>query len=69
MLTKAEKKMAGKPCESIAEKVKPLRGLSGAETVRMGAELSDAMLKILVTSLKREHKLRKLEEILWGERR
>lgn len=53
--------------ESIKEKVEPLRKLSGARTARMGAETSDAMLKVLISSLKRERKLKNLEEILWGE--
>jgi hypothetical protein len=37
--------------------VEPLRKLSGAKTAKMGAETSDAMLKILITSLKKKGKL------------
>jgi hypothetical protein len=55
--------------EEIRDKVAPLRKLSGAETAKMGAETSDAMLKVLITSLKKERKLSELNEILWGERR
>jgi len=55
--------------EEIRDKVAPLRKLSGAKTAKMGAETSDAMLKVLITSLKKERKLSELNEILWGERR
>lgn len=55
--------------ESMKEKVEPLRKLSGARTAKMGAEVSDAMLKVLISSLKREGKLRDLDKILWGEGR
>lgn len=55
--------------EDIREKVEPLRKLSGAKTAKMGAETSDAMLKVLVSSLKKEGRLKELDEILWGERR
>lgn len=41
--------------------------LSGAKTAKMGAELSDAMLEVLITSLKKDGRLDKLDEILWGE--
>jgi len=53
--------------EGMREKVEPLRKLSGARTAKMGAEVSDAMLKVLISSLKREGKLRDLDKILWGE--
>lgn len=55
--------------EDIREKAKPLRKLSGAKTVKMGAETSDAMLKVLMSSLKKEGRLKELDEILWGGRR
>lgn len=55
--------------EEIRDKAEPLRKLSGAKTAKMGAETSDAMLKIIITSLKKERKLNELDEILWGERR
>lgn len=54
--------------EEIRDKAEPLRKLSGAKTAKMGAETSDAMLKIIITSLKKERKLNELDEILWGER-
>ena len=59
----------GKNYESIREKVEPLRKLSGARTAKMGAEVSDAMLKVLISSLKREGKLKDLDKILWDESR
>ncbi len=59
----------GKNYESMREKVEPLRKLSGARTAKMGAEVSDAMLKVLISSLKREGRLRDLDKILWGEGR
>jgi len=55
--------------EDIRDKVEPLRKLSGAKTAKIGAETSDAMLKVLVASLKKEGKLNELDKILWGERR
>jgi hypothetical protein len=55
--------------EEIRDKVGPLRRLSGAKTAKMGAETSDAMLKVLIASLKREGKLNELDKILWSERR
>lgn len=55
--------------EEIRDKVEPLRKLSGAKTAKMGAETSDAMLKVLITSLKKEGRLDELDEILWGEQR
>ncbi len=55
--------------EEIREKVEPLRKLSGARTAEMGAETSDAMLKVLITVLKKEGRLDELDEILWGESR
>lgn len=64
--------MAGsveKNYEEIRDKVEPLRKLSGAKTAKMGAETSDAMLKVLITSLKKEGRLDELDEILWGEQR
>jgi hypothetical protein len=60
---------AGVNYESMREKVEPLRKLSGARTAKMGAEVSDAMLKVLISSLKREGRLRDLDKILWGEGR
>ena len=53
--------------EDIREKVEPLRRLSGAKTAKMGAETSDAMLKVLISSLKKDGRLKELDEILWGE--
>ena len=58
-----------KKSEEIRDKVEPLRKLSGAKTAKMGAETSDAMLKVLTASLKREGRLNELDEILWGARR
>ncbi len=55
--------------EEIRDKVEPLRKLSGAKTAKMGAETSDAMLKVLIASLKKEGRLDELDEILWGEQR
>lgn len=55
--------------EEIRDKAEPLRKLSGAKTAKIGAETSDAMLKVLISSLKKEGKLNELDEILWGERR
>lgn len=55
--------------ESMREKVEPLRKLSGARTAKMGAEVSDAMLKVLISSLRRGGRLRDLDKILWGEER
>lgn len=53
--------------ETIAEKVEPLRKLSGARTAKMCAEMSDAMLKVLVDSLRREGRYSRseIERILW----
>ena len=55
--------------EEIRDKVEALRKLSGAKTAKMGAETSDAMLKVLTASLKKEGRLNELDEILWGARR
>lgn len=55
--------------EEIRDKAEPLRKLSGAKTAKIGAETSDAMLKVLISSLKKEGKLNELDEILWSERR
>ena len=64
--------MASEPklYKTIAEKVEPLRKLSGAETAKMCADVSDAMLEILVDSLKQEGKYsrREVERILWEVR-
>lgn len=56
--------------ETIAEKVKPLRELSGAKTAKMCADVSDAMLEILVDSLKQGGKYSRaeVERILWEVR-
>jgi len=54
------------PYEPIHEKVRALRGLSGARTAKMGAEISDAALKVLISSLRKEGKLKDLDKILWG---
>lgn len=53
--------------ETIQEKVEPLRKLSGAKTAKMCAEISDAMLKILISSLKHQKKYsrKEIERILW----
>ena len=56
--------------ETIAEKVEPLRRMSGAKTAKMCADISDAMLEILADSLKREgrYSRKEIERILWEVR-
>ena len=56
--------------EEIREKVEPLRGLSGAKTAKMGAEISDAMLRLLKDSLKQEgrYSREEVERIVWKVR-
>ncbi|MDI6642875.1 MAG: hypothetical protein QMD95_02355 [Candidatus Hodarchaeaceae archaeon] len=55
--------------KTMRDKAEPLRKLSGAKTAKMGAELSDAALKLLVTSLRREGKFDELDRILWGDQK
>jgi hypothetical protein len=47
----------GEVHESVAEKVKPLQRLSGSKTAEMGAEVSDALLR--VRSLGRGRRVRR----------
>lgn len=56
--------------EEIRDKVEPLRKLSGARTAKMCAEISDAMLRLLIDSLKREgrYSREEVERILWKVR-
>ncbi|GEM_PF-135942 len=49
--------------EPVAEKVKSLKKLSGSTTAKMGAEVSDAMLRVLTSSLKRRGRLRELRPL------
>jgi len=59
-----------KEARDMHELALPLRGVSGAKTARMCAEMSDAMLKISKMSAREAEQLkqfldRKMEQITW----